>query len=121
MKIPGKIAAAAMKAPIQRLFELASAKPAALDQRWNASDGAPVFTAAGKYTARSWTQWTQGFQYGNALLCFDVTGDKKLLAIGRDHTLNDMAEHLTHTGVHDHGFNNLSTYGQLRRLMLEGK
>ena len=32
-----------------------------------------------------------------------------------------MAEHLTHTGVHDHGFNNLSTYGQLRRLMLEGR
>jgi hypothetical protein len=32
-----------------------------------------------------------------------------------------MAEHLTHTGVHDHGFNNISTYGQLRRLMLEGR
>jgi len=32
-----------------------------------------------------------------------------------------MAEHLTHTGVHDHGFNNLSTYGQLRRLILEGR
>ena len=31
-----------------------------------------------------------------------------------------MAEHITHMGVHDHGFNNLSTYGQLRRLMLEG-
>jgi unsaturated chondroitin disaccharide hydrolase len=32
-----------------------------------------------------------------------------------------MAEHLTHTGVHDHGFNNISTYGNLRRLMLEGR
>ena len=32
-----------------------------------------------------------------------------------------MLPHVTHVGVHDHGFNNLSTYGNLRRLMLEGK
>jgi len=32
-----------------------------------------------------------------------------------------MAFHVTHTGVHDHGFNNISTYGALRRLMLEGR
>ena len=32
-----------------------------------------------------------------------------------------MAPHLTHYGVHDHGFNNLSTYGNLWRLMAEGK
>ena len=31
-----------------------------------------------------------------------------------------MAPHVSHIGVHDHGFNNLSTYGNLRRLMLEG-
>ena len=30
-----------------------------------------------------------------------------------------MAPHVSHIGVHDHGFNNLSTYGNLRRLMLE--
>ena len=30
-----------------------------------------------------------------------------------------MASHVTHIGVHDHGFNNVSTYGNLRRLMLE--
>src|SRR5439155_11825126 len=29
--------------------------------------------------------------------------------------------HVTHTGVHDHGFNNISTYGNLRRLMREGR
>ena len=121
MNISKSISPKELKKPIERLFELAAKKTIALDKRWRTADGAPVFTAAGKYTARAWTQWTQGFQYGNALLGFDVTGDKKLLAIGRSHTLNDMAGHLTHTGVHDHGFNNLSTYGQLRRLMLEGK
>jgi unsaturated chondroitin disaccharide hydrolase len=106
---------------IQRALELAAEKMLRLDQRWKASDGAPVITVAGQYTARSWTQWTQGFQYGNALLCFELTDDRKLLDLATRHVVQDMAEHLTHTGVHDHGFNNISTYGNLRRLMLEGR
>jgi len=32
-----------------------------------------------------------------------------------------MAPHITHVGVHDHGFNNVSTYGNLLRLMDEGR
>src|SRR5205085_6951053 len=32
-----------------------------------------------------------------------------------------MATHVSHVGVHDHGFNNISTYGNLWRLMREGK
>jgi hypothetical protein len=32
-----------------------------------------------------------------------------------------MATHVSHVGVHDHGFNNLSTYGNLLRLMAEGR
>ena len=80
-----------------------------------------MFTAEGHYTARNWTQWTQGFQYGNALLCFEMDGDHELLESGRRHVVADMAEHLTHTGVHDHGFNTISTYGNLRRLMLSGR
>src|SRR5207245_812741 len=32
-----------------------------------------------------------------------------------------MAPHLTHMGVHDHGFNNVSSYGNLLRLMNEKK
>ncbi len=32
-----------------------------------------------------------------------------------------MTAHVTHIGVHDHGFNNISTYGNLRRLMREGR
>jgi len=106
---------------IQRALELAAEKTLRLDRRWKASDGAPVITVAGRYTARSWTQWTQGFQYGNALLCFELTDDRKLLDLAKQHVVQDMAEHLTHTGVHDHGFNNISTYGNLRRLILEGK
>jgi len=28
----------------------------------------------GKYTSRGWTEWTQGFQFGSAILQFDATG-----------------------------------------------
>ncbi len=110
-----------LRKQVTHLFELAAAKTVTLNKRWRTADGAPVVTIRGTYTTREWTQWTQGFQYGNALLAFDVTSDKNLLSIGRGHTLEEMAPHLTHTGVHDHGFNNVSTFGQLRRLMLEGR
>ena len=106
---------------ITRLFSLAAQKTLALGQRWQVQDGAPVVTANGKYIGRNWTQWTQGFAYGNAILCFDMTDQRELLKLGRDNTIAHMAEHVTHIGVHDHGFNNLSTYGQLRRLALEGR
>jgi hypothetical protein len=111
----------ALLTPIRHGAELASRKTLQLDRRWKSADGAPVFTIKGRYTTRGWTQWTQGFQYGNALLCFDLTGEPELLKTARRHVVADMAEHLSHTGVHDHGFNNISTYGQLRRLMLEGR
>ena len=106
---------------VKRALAMATEKTLQLDRRWKASDGAPVITAAGRYTARSWTQWTQGFQYGNALICYELTGDPALLAMAQKHIVTSMAEHLTHTGVHDHGFNNISTYGHLRRLMLQGR
>ena len=81
----------------------------------------PVFTVDGRYTARGWTEWTQGFQYGSMLLHFDATDDERYLELGRDRTVQVMAPHLTHVGVHDHGFNNVSTYGNLWRLIQEDR
>jgi len=106
---------------LERLFELSGQKIQALEASWNAADGAPVFTVAGRYSARGWTEWTQGFQFGSALLQFDATGDRTFLELGRARTLERMAPHLTHVGVHDHGFNNVSTYGTLWRLAREGR
>jgi hypothetical protein len=54
-------------------------------------------------------------------LQYDATGEKEFLEYGRSQTLECMAPHVSHTGVHDHGFNNISTYGNLRRLMIEGR
>ncbi len=79
-----------------------------------------MFTVAGQYTARGWTEWTQGFQFGSALIQYEVTRDERFLDMGRRNTVDKMAGHLTHIGVHDHGFNNVSTYGNLLRLMHEG-
>lgn len=106
---------------IERLFELSAAKIWLLERRWDPSDGAPVFTVEGRYRSRGWTEWTQGFQFGSALLHYDATGDRTLLETGRTHTVERMAPHVTHVGVHDHGFNNVSTYGTLWRLAREGK
>ncbi|NOZ39843.1 MAG: glycosyl hydrolase [Planctomycetes bacterium] len=81
----------------------------------------PVFTVEGQYTAQGWTEWTQGFQYGSLLLQFDATDEQRFFELGRQRTVDSMASHLTHVGVHDHGFNNVSTYGNLWRLMNEGR
>ncbi|MGH9158634.1 MAG: glycosyl hydrolase, partial [Vicinamibacteraceae bacterium] len=104
---------------IERMFELSAEKVRALEQTWNPADGAPVFTVEGRYTSRGWTEWTEGFQYGSALLQFDATGEREFLDLGRSRTVERMAPHLTHVGVHDHGFNNVSTYGNLWRLARE--
>jgi len=106
---------------IQRLWEVSAPKIRAIEKAYAPGKGAPVFTVEGKYTARGWTEWTQGFQYGAAILQFDATGDAAFLDIGRTMTVEAMAPHVTHVGVHDHGFNNVSTYGNLWRLMREGR
>ena len=101
------------------MFELSARKIRSLESTWPASGGAPVFTVAGRYQSRGWTEWTQGFQFGAAVLQFDGTGEVAFLELARERTLHRMAPHLTHVGVHDHGFNNVSTYGGLWRLARE--
>ena len=99
----------------------AGVKIRSLAARWKQEDGAPVFTRQGKYTSKGWTEWTQGFQFGLPLLVYELTGESWFLDYGRTQTVHRMTVHLTHTGVHDHGFNTISTYGNLLRLMVEGK
>ncbi|HMG90669.1 MAG TPA: hypothetical protein VK589_11440, partial [Chryseolinea sp.] len=121
MKIEQAITYKSLQTSLDRFWQLSGEKIKSIEKNFDTHKGAPVFTINGKYSARGWTEWTQGFQYGSALLQFDVTGDSEFLDIGRRNTVEKMAPHLTHKGVHDHGFNNLSTYGNLWRLMNEGK
>jgi len=104
---------------IDHLFALSAGKIRSIEESWRPDAGAPVFTVQGRYHARAWTEWTQGFQFGSALLQFDATDDPAFLELGRSRTVERMSPHLTHAGVHDHGFNNVSTYGNLWRLTRE--
>ena len=110
-----------LNSKLKNFWELSGQKIQSIEQNYDVSKGSPVFTKKGEYTTRGWTEWTQGFQYGSAILQFDATGEQEFLEIGRKNTLNVMAPHVSHIGVHDHGFNNVSTYGNLLRLMREGK
>ncbi|MCD4710631.1 MAG: hypothetical protein K8R52_07280 [Bacteroidales bacterium] len=121
MIIDSELNPAGLHQKITGLWELSGSKIMDIRDHYDDSRGSPVFTVKGKYTTRGWTEWTQGFQYGSAILQYDADNQGEFLAYGRQKTLEKMAPHLTHMGVHDHGFNNLSTYGNLLRLMVEGK
>jgi unsaturated chondroitin disaccharide hydrolase len=106
---------------LKTLWKLSAEKIHLIEKSYDPSKGSPVFTSKGMYTTRGWTEWTQGFHYGSVILQYDVTGENSLLALARKKTVEVMAPHISHMGVHDHGFNNVSTYGNLLRLMKESK
>src|SRR6476660_7135792 len=119
IKINTKLKAADLSKKLERFWDLSSEKINLIERNYDTAKGSPVFTVDGKYTTRGWTEWTQGFQYGSIILQYDTTGEKSLLEKGKKYTVEKMAPHVSHTGVHDHGFNNVSTYGNLLRLMHE--
>ncbi len=110
-----------LKGDLKRLWSLLGEKIKLLANEYDTAKGSPVFTVKGKYTTRGWTEWTQGFMYGMPLIHYEITKDKFSLKYASDGILKNMAQHVSHIGVHDHGFNNVSTYGNLRRLIVEKK
>ncbi|MFT5884214.1 MAG: unsaturated chondroitin disaccharide hydrolase [Arcticibacterium sp.] len=120
MQIDFNIKPVDLKTKLADFWKLSGEKILDIEKHYDASKGAPVFTVNGKYSSKGWTEWTQGFQYGSALLQFEATEDEQFLQIGKQNTLDKMAPHLSHVGVHDHGFNNISTYGNLLRFMEDG-
>ena len=121
IRINEALAVEDLEPKLNRLWELSAQKLNNIQKYYDDSKGSPVFTVKGKYTTRGWTEWTQGFQFGSAIFHFDATGDQAQLEYARKKTVGLMAPHLSHSGVHDHGFNNISTYGNLLRLMHEKK
>jgi unsaturated chondroitin disaccharide hydrolase len=121
MKVDPSLAPRDLSPALGRMWELSASRILELEAGYDPQRGSPVFTSGGRWTSRGWTEWTQGFQYGSALLQFDATGEERFLELGRENTVQRMAAHLTHAGVHDHGFNNVSTYGNLLRLLNEGR
>jgi len=121
IKIDSAISAEDLLPSIERIWERSAICLRAIEKSSFQLDGAPVFTINGKYVAQGWTEWTQGFQYGSEFLQFDATDEVAFFESGLQHTKEEMAPHVSHIGVHDHGFNNVSTYGAILRLMNEGR
>jgi unsaturated chondroitin disaccharide hydrolase len=121
MNINYEITPAELSAKLENMWQVSAGKIISIENKFNTANLTPVFTVAGKYSSRGWTDWTQGFRYGSSILQYDATGEEWFLENGRKNTVEKMASHLSHAGVHDHGFNNLSTYGNLLRLMKEAK
>jgi len=121
IRIQDDLTPASLKPKLDRFWTLSARKIVSIEESYDEADGAPVFTVDGKYTSRGWTDWTEGFVYGSAVLQYDATDDELFLKLARERTVERMATHVSHVGVHDHGFNNLSTYGNLLRLMVEGR
>ncbi|MFI5130337.1 MAG: glycosyl hydrolase [Chitinophagales bacterium] len=121
IRINNTIKPSDLKNKLTTFWQLSAKKIKLIEKNYDESKGSPVFTINGKYSTRGWTEWTQGFQYGSSILQFDATGELSFLETAKEKTIKKMAPHISHTGVHDHGFNNVSTYGNLLRLMKENK
>ncbi len=121
MKVAAQIDLYSLGTNIRKIILLAGEKSRLLAQRWKEGDGAPVFTVQGRYTSRGWTEWTQGFQFGIPLMVGGLLGEADLIEYAERMIVEKMPVHITHRGVHDHGFNNVSTFGMMLRLMAQGK
>ncbi len=121
MRILNELEPSDLKKTLEVFWELSAEKILLIRKEYDNSKGSPVYTREGKYTTRGWTEWTQGFQFGGEIIQYDATDDQQFLEMGREAVISLMAPHITHIGVHDHGFNNISTYGALRRLFIEDR
>lgn len=121
MKINPELKPEDLVEKINMLWSYSGDKIRSMTSHLQGTSGSPVVTVNGVYEPRSWTDWTQGFQYGSELFQFNATGDSFFLDLAIEHIKTKMTSHVSHFGVHDHGFNNLSTYGNLLRLLNEGK
>ncbi|MAB59042.1 MAG: glycosyl hydrolase, partial [Verrucomicrobiales bacterium] len=101
LKIDRSLKYSDLNEEISNLWSLSGDKILNIESHYDHGKGAPVFTSSGKYTTRGWTEWTQGFEYGSAALQFEATQDEQFLEIARSNTLEKMAPHVTHFGVHD--------------------
>ena len=121
MKVDYTLSPEDLTSKLDHFWQLSGEKIESIENEYDVSKGSPVFTINGKYTVMGWTEWTEGFVYGSSFLQYDATGEERYLDLARKYTVERMASHVSHVGVHDHGFNNLSCYGNWLRLIREGK
>lgn len=121
MQIDARLQPSDLAHALQRFWKISGEKIDSIFSTYDPAKGSPVFTVGGRYTARGWTEWTEGFNYGSGFLQFEATGETRFAEAAIKWTVSRMGSHVSHTGVHDHGFNNLSTYGNWLRLQRAGR
>jgi hypothetical protein len=75
MKIDFAVAPRDLLPMLRRLWDISAIKIDSIDRTMDRRGGSPVHTAGGRYQSRSWTDWTQGFEFGSGLLQFDATSE----------------------------------------------
>jgi len=110
-----------LRKKIERLWEVSAPKILAIDLAESAGGAAPVFTVNGKYVAHDGAESAPGYLYGSAILQYDAFWDESFLALGQAQATQSLAHYVTRTGADDHGSNIVSTFGNLWRLMNEGR
>lgn len=118
--IDKEISPSSLQPSFAEFWNISGKKLQSLEKDFDFSQGSPVYTIKGRYSTRGWTDWTMGFLYGSALLQYESTRNPLFLEMAIQGIKDKMPVHLTHTGVHDHGFNTVSTFGILRRLLKNG-
>ncbi len=121
MKINYRISTEDLKTRLIKFWILSANKSMSINRVFDFAKGSPVYTVEGKYVTRGWTEWTLGFHFGSVIFNYEMTGDIDFLKIAREGAVKHLPVQISNTGVHDHGFNIVSTYGNLLRLMREGK
>ena len=107
---------------IERMFELSAGKIRSLETTWPAEAGAPVFTVERPLSVARLDRMDPGLPVRLGDAAVRRHRRHRVPRAGpRRGRVERMAPHLTHVGVHDHGFNNVSTYGGLWRLAREGR
>ena len=95
IKINAVIKPSDLDGKLKRFWKLSEEKIHLIEKNYDVSKGSPVFTINGSYTTRRWTEWTQGFQYGSAIIQYDATGEKSLLESGRRKTVGWKSSRVT--------------------------
>jgi len=121
IRIDHGLRASGLAAAAEKVFTVSAGKIRAAFDTWDFAAGAPVITVKGAWRNRGWTEWTLGFHFGSALLQFEATGERHFLESALEGIRNRMPPHLTNAGIHDHGFQIVSTYGNLLRLIAAGR
>src|ERR1700722_10249971 len=103
MRIDSQLSPADLSPSLGRFWQLSGRKIDLIVKEFDPSRGSPVLTVEGKYTSRGWTEWTEAFHYGSAFLQFDATGQSRYADWALQRTIERMASHVSHVGVHDHG------------------